>query len=305
MNTRFIASLVGSCLLGLCIASGASAQAQQTFVSASGSDKDTCTRADPCRNFNRALSLTAPGGVVVAVDSGTYDPFAVGKSVSVTAAPGAHVAISAASGDGIDVGAGPSDIVVLRGLDVESQGGGFAGILYSAGAEVHVEGCVVNGFGFRGIDAFGPNLSVNDTIIRNSGLGILTSSGPGNTVTAERIRLESNQAGLFATNGARVSIHNSVIAGNSQQGIVASGNGPGSFVEVNIEDCMIANNGTDGVDSDANGTAIVRISNSIITDNAVGLHQAGTALLLSRGNNTVEGNKTADTQGTIGSYAGR
>src|SRR5215831_8436027 len=247
MNTRLNASL-GSCLLALCIASGASAQARQTFVSASGSDKDTCTRADPCRNFNRALSLTAPGGEVVALDSGTYEPFGVGKSVSVTAAPGAHVAISAASGDGIQVGAGASDVVVLRGLDVESQGGGFAGILYSAGGELHVESCVISGF------------------------GILTSSGPGNTVTAEGVRLESNQAGLFATNGARLSIRNSVIAGNSQQGIVASGNGPGSFVEVNIEGCMIANNGADGVDSDANGTAIVRISTSIVTDNSIGLH---------------------------------
>jgi nitrous oxidase accessory protein NosD len=302
MNTRLIASLVGSSLLALCIASGASAQAPRTFVSASGSDKDTCTRTDPCRNFNRALSQTATGGEVVALDSATYEPFAVNKAVTVTAAPGAQVAITAASGDGIQVGAGPSDVVVLRGLDVESLGGAFAGILYSAGGELHVEGCVINGFGARGIDSFGPSLSVKDTIVRNSGFGILTSSGPGNTVTAEGVRLESNRAGLFATNGARVSIRNSVIAGNSQQGIVASGNGPGSFVEVNVEACMIAYNGTDGVDSDANGTAIVRISNSIVTDNGIGLHQAGTALLLSRGNNTVEGNKTADTQGTVGAY---
>jgi len=302
MDTSLIASLIGSCLLALGIPSVTSAQAPRTFVSSSGSDKDTCTRGDPCRNFNRALSLTAAGGEVVALDSGTYDPFAVNKSVSVTAAPGAHVAISASSGDGIQVGAGASDVVVLRGLDVESQGGGFAGILYSAGGELHVESCVINGFGARGIDSFGPRLSVKDTIIRNSGFGILTSSGPGNTVTAEGVRLESNQAGLFATNGARLSIRNSVIAGNSQQGIVASGNGPGSFVEVNVETCLIAYNGTDGVDSDANGSAIVRISNSIVTDNGIGLHQAGTALLLSRGNNTVEGNKTADTQGTIGSY---
>src|SRR5215471_1751737 len=305
MNHRLIGTLVGWSLIALCAASGASAQSPHTFVSASGSDKDTCTRADPCRSFTRALSLTAADGEVVGLDSGSYDPFAVSKGVSVTAAPGARVIISAAMGDGITVGAGASDVVILRGLDLESQGGGFAGILYSGGGELHVESCVINDFGARGIDAFGPNLSVKDTIIRNSGFGILTSSGPGNTVTAVGVRLESNQAGLFATNGARVTIRNSVVAGNSQQGIVASGNGPGSFVEVNIEACMIAYNGTDGVDSDANGTAIVRISNSIVTDNNIGLHQAGTALLLSRGNNTVEGNKTADTQGTIGSYAGR
>lgn len=305
MNTTLITSLVGSSLLTICIASGGSAQAQHTFVSATGSDKDTCTRADPCRTFNRALSLTAGGGEVVALDSATYEPFSVSKAVTVTAAPGALAVISAASGDGIQVGAGASDVVVLRGLDVESQGGGFAGILYNAGAELHTESCVINHFGDRGIDAFGPSLSVKDTTIRNSGLGILTASVPGNTVTAENVRLESNQAGLFATNGARVSIHNSVIAGNSQQGIFAFGNGPGTFVEVNVEACLIAYNGTDGVKSLANGSAVVRISNSIVTDNGVGLHQAGTALLLSRGNNSVEGNKTADTQGTIGSYGPR
>jgi nitrous oxidase accessory protein NosD len=302
MNTRLIVCLAGSSLLALCVSLSASAQAPQTFVSASGNDKDNCTRADPCRNFNRALSLTAADGEVVALESGSYEPFGVNKGVSVTAAPGAHVIVSAASGDGIEVGAGPNDVVILRGLNVESSGGGFAGILYSGGGELHIESCVINDFGARGIDAFGPSLSVKDTIIRNSGFGILTSSGPGNTVTAEGVRLESNQAGLFATNGARVSIRNSVIAGNSQQGIVASGNGPGSFVEVNVESCMIAYNGTDGVDSDASGSAIIRISNSIVTDNGIGLHQAGTALLLSRGNNTVEGNKTADTRGTVGAY---
>jgi hypothetical protein len=253
-----------------------------------------------------AVNAVAPGGEVVALDSAGFGSnLAINKSVSVIAPPGVFAGIFTNSGDGIQVAAGSSDIIVLRGLTVDSQGGGFAGILYSAGGELHVESCVINGFGARGIDSFGPSLSIKDTIVRNSGFGILTSSGPGNTVAAEGVRLESNQAGLFATNGARVSIRNSVIAGNSQQGIVASGNGPGSFVEVNVEACMIAYNGTDGVNSDANGSAIVRISNSTVTDNATGLHQGGTALLLSRGNNTVEGNKTADTQGTIGSYGAK
>jgi hypothetical protein len=53
------------------------------------------------------------------------------------------------------------------------------------------------------------------------------------------------------------------------------------------------------------GAATARVSNSTVTDNAVGLDQFGSnALLLSRGNNTVEGNAT-NTMGTIGSYSAK
>lgn len=48
----------------------------------------------------------------------------------------------------------------------------------------------------------------------------------------------------------------------------------------------------------------VRVSRSTVTDNAVGLQQSGAGVLLSRTDNTVEGN-TTPTVGTIGSYGAK
>jgi hypothetical protein len=57
-------------------------------------------------------------------------------------------------------------------------------------------------------------------------------------------------------------------------------------------------------ESVSTGVATVRVSNSTVTDNQFGLSQTGPAVLLSRGNNTVEGNG-ANTLGTIGSYTAK
>jgi hypothetical protein len=49
----------------------------------------------------------------------------------------------------------------------------------------------------------------------------------------------------------------------------------------------------------------LRVSNSTVTNNGTGLSQGGPGgVLLSRGNNTVEGNGT-DTSRTIGSYTAK
>jgi hypothetical protein len=69
----------------------------------------------------------------------------------------------------------------------------------------------------------------------------------------------------------------------------------------------VANNGLDGIasTSNANGVTTVRVSNSTVTGNSIGLHNTGSpAALLSRGNNTVEGNGM-DTSGTIASYTSK
>jgi hypothetical protein len=46
------------------------------------------------------------------------------------------------------------------------------------------------------------------------------------------------------------------------------------------------------------------VSNSTVTNNGTGLYQAGPAVLVSRTNNTVEGNGT-DTAGTIGTFVAK
>src|SRR5499427_6040505 len=145
MNRRIVSVLLPGLFAVLSIAS-ASAQVQRTFVSGGGSDGNPCSRTAPCRTFTQAISQTASGGEVIVLDSAGYGPFTITQAVSITAPAGLYAGISVFSGDGIDINAGASDTVILRGLTLNNQGSGGSGIVFITGGTLHVESSVVNGF---------------------------------------------------------------------------------------------------------------------------------------------------------------
>jgi len=184
---------------------------------------------------------------------------------------------------------------VLRGLTLNGVGG-TNGISMTAGANLHVENCVVAGFSdFPGAGIDVPSsagasarLFVKDTICRRNYYGIKVGAGSG---SLDHVRLEQNVSiSLDVFNGGtKVSIANSVASGNLY-GLFAD-----ASAELNIEACLVANNSNAGIASDI--FAVVRVSNSTVTNNGTGLSN-GLATLESRGNNTVRGN-TTNTSGTI------
>jgi hypothetical protein len=298
---------LGSLLFLALFTSASKAQVQRTFVSGLGSDGNPCNRTAPCRTFGQAISQTSAGGEVVVLDSAGYGPFIISQAVSIIAPPGVYAGISVFSGDGIDINAGANDTVILRGLTVNNQGSGGIGIVFNTGATLHVESCVVSGFsgiGGRGLLANGGKLEVKDSIMRGNSHGI---SITGTSVVAvDQTRLESNSHdGLLAINGPKVTVRN-CIASNNATGFQANNDDPGTTTELNIESCVASNNGL-GVEASgaADGTVTVRLSNSTVTDNQQGLYNPFPQAFLSRGNNTVEGNTTANSTGTIMSYTAR
>src|SRR5215472_13062063 len=61
-----------SCVVFL-VALSASAQPFRTFVSGNGSDSNpSCAVTAPCRTFAQALSVVAPGGEVIALDTAGF-----------------------------------------------------------------------------------------------------------------------------------------------------------------------------------------------------------------------------------------
>ena len=248
------------------------------------------------------------------MDSAGYGPFTITKAITVQAPPGVYAGISVFSGNGININAGASDTVILRGLTVNSQGGEL-GISFIAGGALQVESCVVNGFAAdnnaTGIAFLGAgNLEVKDSIVRNNTHGIFTKNSSGTVfATIDNTRFEGNSEGLFPAAGSLVTVRNSVASGNFEGFFVFSDNA--NATQLNVESCVIDNN-VDGIFAErtSTGAVIVRISNSTVTNNAhVGLLIAVTsspAVILSRGNNTVEGNLVADTGGgTIGTYSAK
>jgi nitrous oxidase accessory protein NosD len=282
--------------LALCLAFTSTAAAQyprpQVFVSAKGLDFYPGTPAQPVRTFAQALTLVAAGGEVVAIDSGDYGPVTITKPVSLIAAPGAQVGITAAAGDAVTVAQGNfSDKVVLRGLTLNGLGTGGNGISYTGIGSLHVENCVISRFQTSGISLttapgqFISNLFVKDTEVRDNLLHAVLVNGAGR-VWLDRCRLENNIFGLVVRSWARVTIRDSLVASNPHTGISVEAGG----VEINMENCLVTEN-TSGIHAGNDASSTVRVSNSTITGHHFGLQTNG-GNLLSRGNNTHEGNNS-------------
>ncbi len=328
LSRLFFKSLIISATF-MAFSVAANAQAQRTFVSAEPgtSDNSACSRAQPCRTFDAAVTAVASGGEVVALSSGGYGAVTITKSVQLIAPAGvvASVTQNASGGNAITVAAGASDTVVLRGLTL--NGANNFGINFDSGAALYVENCVLSGF-FRGIlfDAPG-KLFVKDTLVRNGFIGIYVSAPSGGTVqaTLDHIRAENNSSsGVLVANSSgatRVSISDSIAAGNSLDGFFISGgsatisrstaanNGRHGFdagatsspTAMLLDSCVATGNGDTGVyaSSGISVPATVRVANSVATDNATGFGQNGGSIFESFGNNRARGNRTSDTTGVI------
>ena len=70
-------------LFSLCFAAPASAQATRTWISGVGDDANPCSRTAPCKTFAGAISKTAEGGEINALDPGGYGAVTITKSITI------------------------------------------------------------------------------------------------------------------------------------------------------------------------------------------------------------------------------
>jgi len=288
-------------LLALLISSSSVyAQFAQTYVSAeTGNDSHSCEFSHPCRTITRAISQTNPRGDVIILDSGPYDPFVVGKTLTVTAAPGVQPTITVTAGSGALITAGAEDSVTLRGLAFNAVLA-FAGIRFVSGNALLVESCSIHGSNRGGITVEGSGkVFIKDTNIQNcfslddAGSGIYISPPTGTVmVTIEHCRLENNwEAGVEAYDNSKVTVRDTVSSGNAGAGFrVFSHPAP---VEMNLENCAATDNsiGVNSAIPSTGGSATIRVSGSVITNNDTGIFANLGGVVLSRGNNTLEGNQ--------------
>jgi hypothetical protein len=223
-----------SVLVGSHSAFGQPAQPQRTFVASYGLDTNPCSLPAPCRGFQAAINAVAAGGEVVALDSAGYGAMEIHKSLSVIVPPGVHAGLSPATGIPLPGYPGhygvvlidiqDTDVVVLRGLNINHQGtvtGGIEWISANGGA-VHIENVVVNGFPEAlYVEAPTAKVFIKDFILRGNGVGIYggiaggASTAQTGGIFADRVRIEDSYlaAVRVLTNvGARIS--NCVIASN-------------------------------------------------------------------------------------------
>src|ERR671913_1664343 len=143
-KVRFASNILAVAIFTLMVASTAQAQATRTWVSGVGDDVNPCSRTAPCKTWAGAISKTAAGGEIDALDPGGYGTLTITKSITVDGTTGAGFGSTLNSG-GINgfvindsLSATPNTAkVVLRNLSINGAGTtpGLNGIRFLAGKE--------------------------------------------------------------------------------------------------------------------------------------------------------------------------
>jgi hypothetical protein len=204
--------------------------------------------------------------------------------------------------NGIVVSAASTDVVILRGLDIEGLGTGLAGIKVLSAGAVHVENCTISHFTQNGIEfvptsasASTSQLHVSNTILRtNTGTGGAIHVKPGANVTVngtiENTQMRNNSVGLRVEDNSTMEAKNTTVANSAGSGFIAASNG--AAVSLNLNSCLATGN-LNGITSHLGANATVRISSFLVAGHPNGLVTAAGAKLFSFGNNFVSDPNTA------------
>jgi Right handed beta helix region len=264
----------------------AHAQATRTWVSGVGDDANPCSRTAPCKTFAGAISKTAAAGEINCLDPGGFGAVTITKAVTIDCL---HTlgGILAASANGIIVNAPAGARIVIRGLDINGTGTGIDGIRFINGGSLHVENSVISGME-NGINiGAGNEVYIKNTYIRNNiNFGVFIGGAGLVNAVIEKTTVENQTYGLIAGANARVTTRGSVYSGNSNAGILAQGGG--STAEVNIDSCVVTNNSGVGLYSGTEG--ILRVANSFISGNNIGVAVAGSGIAATFFDNKLQGN---------------
>src|SRR5882757_1656715 len=128
---------IGFCFTILMLAAVASSiaqgQATRTWVSGVGDDANPCSRTAPCKTFAGAISKTAAGGEIDALDPGGFGAVTIGKAITIDGGGGQVASVLVSGTNGIVVSAGANDVVILRNLRINGIGTGLNGVQFLAG----------------------------------------------------------------------------------------------------------------------------------------------------------------------------
>ena len=290
-------------VMGLAIAP-AHAQATRTWISGVGNDANPCSRTAPCKTWAGAISKTAAGGEIDALDPGGFGALTITKSITLDGG-GGQVASTLVSGtNAFTIAAAATDVVIVRNVRfnglLDSVGPGLVAIQVSTAARVVIEKCDIFGFSTAAIlvatsATSSPNVKVQETTINNNGAGISVKPTGGTVkIALESTHVDNNVNGGMRVDGTaggavHAAISDSSISLNGAAGLnVLSGT---ANVTVDVQRAVIAGNGGAGVSSSNTngGTSSVTVGDSMLSNNVSAWNIAGTATLASYKNNQVTG----------------
>src|ERR1700691_5524079 len=109
------------------------AQATRTWISGVGDDANPCSRTAPCKTFAGAISKTAGGGEIDALDPGGFGALTITKGITIDGGGGQVASVLVSGTNGINVAAPVTDAVTIRNLSINGIGSGIDGIRFISG----------------------------------------------------------------------------------------------------------------------------------------------------------------------------
>jgi hypothetical protein len=301
MKTRLASVATIAAAVTMVYATPASAQATRTWVSGVGDDVNPCSRTAPCKTFAGAISKTAAGGEINCLDPGGFGAVSIIKSMTISCPYTEGGALAGGNGITWNMPA-TTDVGFMRGLDVFGVNPPSNGVRFINNGTLHIEDCVIRRFNAASsagisvaptgaVELYISNTTVAENGNAATGGGIVIAPGIGGSVKAtivnSRVRNNAN-FGIRAdsTNGTiTLVMQNNDISGNASGVSVQSGQAINAF----LLDSLVANNSTVGVVG--NGPSVgMRVGNTTITGNTLGVSAVGGAQVLTYGNNRLIGN---------------
>jgi len=307
LRNKFLLIVLAAASLAFAI-QPASAQAPRTWVSGGvGDDANPCSRTAPCKTFAGAISKTAAGGEISALDPGGFGAVTITKAITIDGGGGQVASVLASGTNGIVISAGAGHTVTLRNLRINGVAGtgtgGLTGVQFVNGAALHIENCTIFGFTQMGISILTTSASptsvfVTDTVISNStgGIGVRNAGTGPVFVSMQRTTLSQNSTFGLRLDGSAGSgtivgtVSDSLIAGNGTG--LSAASGATSTVGIRVTKSSIVNNLTTGAlaDGSAGQPVAILFSDNLITGNSPGLSSVGGGFLFSHQNNSLVGN---------------
>ena len=277
------------------------AQATRTWISGVGDDANPCSRTAPCKTFAGAISKTAPGGEIDALDPGGFGALTITKSITLDGGGGQVASILVAGTNGLVVAAASTDVVTIRNMRIQgllgggNSNAGLNGIDVISAGQVHIQNCYIDGFSQRGIAVipgagYAPQVSIDTTSVTNSlGAGLYVdgtaNAGSGEThVSVTNSHFNSNKYGVYTTDNTRTSVFNSEASGNSKGGFFSLANTTPSIL--NVAHSLVADNTLEGIGAGGGGaSATVRAGGNELFGNGTSFSTSANGTILSFGNN--------------------
>ncbi len=280
------------------------AQASRTWVSGVGDDANPCSRTAPCKTFAGAISKTAAGGEIDALDPGGFGAVTITKAITIDGGGGQVASILVSSNvSGIIVNAGVNDIVIIRNLRInginQSISAGGHGIRFLQGKDLNVENCFIFGFSQNGIDialnqATQASAHIINTVLKNnSGVGIRATNAqaPAVQVGIDNSFAIIDNIGIEAAQHSRIMVSRTTTENAVADGMLADDAGTtDSQMVITKSESGYSNNGITA----GNGSSVAVDSTKVAFNNSCSFNQTGSGTFFSfqagtAGTNSVNG----------------